>query len=362
MRFGIYSELQHWPGKPVETLYAEVLEQMVNADRLGYDAYAIIEHLFFPKFSASANPFAFFATAAERTRQIHFRTMLHILPYHNPLVLAAQIHEMAILTKGRYEFGVGRGHGWIPPAAGIPLDEENKARYDESVELFIEGLTKPVVDFHGKYWQVDSSHIVPFHEQRYRVVLGGTSDHTYELAAQHGWSVAVPPLLPYAALKDQLDLYRRRCADHGTTPDIIWIHAAYIDEDGDLARREAETHMRRFLEGNASPLVDHAPPPADALAKAGYGFYASGILEQLAQTPYDEMIDGDIVWVGTPDDVVKRVQETIEVCEGLGEIAITTNPGGVDHWKAIKAQELFAKHVIPHFRGAETREPAAVGV
>jgi alkanesulfonate monooxygenase SsuD/methylene tetrahydromethanopterin reductase-like flavin-dependent oxidoreductase (luciferase family) len=360
MRFGIYSELQHWPGKPVETLYGEVLEQMVNADRLGYDAYAIIEHLFFPKFSASANPFAFFATAAERTRRIHFRTMLHILPYHNPLVLAAQIHEMAILTQGRYEFGVGRGHGWIPPAAGLPLDEENRDRYDESVALFIEGLTKPVVDFKGKYWTVEGSHIVPFHEQRYRVVLGGTSDATYELAAQHGWSVAVPPLLPYAALKDQLDLYRRRCADHGTTPDIIWIHACYIDEDGDLARREAETHMRRFLEGNASPLTDHKPPPADALAKAGYGFYSSGILEQLARTPYDEMIAGDIVWVGTPDDVVKRVQETIEVCEGLGEIAITTNPGGAEHWKAIKAEELFARHVVPHFRGAEAREPAAV--
>ena len=36
MRFGIYSELQHWPGKSVETLYGEVLEQMVNVDRLGY--------------------------------------------------------------------------------------------------------------------------------------------------------------------------------------------------------------------------------------------------------------------------------------------------------------------------------------
>jgi hypothetical protein len=35
------------------------------------------------------------------------------------------------------------------------------------------------------------------------------------------------------------------------------------------------------------------------------------------------------------------------VCEGLTEIAITTNPGGVEHWKAIKAQELFAQHVIP---------------
>ena len=45
-------------------------------------------------------------------------------------------------------------------------------------------------------------------------------------------------------------------------------------------------------------------------------------------------------------------------CEGLTEIAITTNPGGVEHWKAIKAQELFAEHVVPVIQ----RETEAVAV
>src|SRR5689334_25033881 len=93
MKFSIYSEVQSWPGKPYDKLYGEVLEQIENADRLGYDTYAAIEHLFFPKFSASANVFGLFGMAAARTRDITFRTMLHILPYHNPLVLAAMIHE-----------------------------------------------------------------------------------------------------------------------------------------------------------------------------------------------------------------------------------------------------------------------------
>jgi len=362
MKFSIYSEVQSWPGKSYGQLYGEVLEQIENADRLGYDAYAVIEHLFFPKFSASANVFGLFGIAAARTKQIKFRTMLHILPYHNPLVLAAQVHEFAILTGDRYEFGVGRGHGWIPLPAGLPLDESSRARYEEALDLFVEALHNPVVNFHGEYWNVEGSHIIPWERRKFRVILGGTSDKTYELAAQHGWGVAVPPLLPYAALKDQLDLYRERCAAHGTTPDIVWIHACYIDEDRELAKREAERHLRGFLEGNASPLTEHEPPPADALNKAGYGFYASGIMEKLAATPYDEMIDGDIVWVGTPDDVIKRVEETIQVCDGLTEIAITANPGGVDHWKAIKAQELFAQHVIPHFNCARAEQPTTAAV
>jgi alkanesulfonate monooxygenase SsuD/methylene tetrahydromethanopterin reductase-like flavin-dependent oxidoreductase (luciferase family) len=262
------------------------------------------------------------------------------------------IHEFSLLTDGRYEFGVGRGHGWIPLAAGTPLDETSRPRYEESLDLFVEALHNDVVSFHGEYWNVDDSHVIPFSGHRFRVVLGGTSDRTYDLAAKHGWSVAVPPLLPYVALKEQLDLYRTKCAEYDTTPDIIWIHACYIDDDRELAQREAERHMRGFLEGNASPLTEYAPPPADKLNAAGYGFYASGIMEKLAATPYDEMIAGDIVWVGTPEDVVERIRETIDVCEGLTEIAITTNPGGVEHWKAIKAQELFAEHVMPVFKDA----------
>jgi alkanesulfonate monooxygenase SsuD/methylene tetrahydromethanopterin reductase-like flavin-dependent oxidoreductase (luciferase family) len=123
MRFGIYSEMQHWPGKSAGRLYAEVAEQVVHADRLGYWSYAIVEHLFFPRFSISPDPLSFFCQVAPRTRQIRFRTMLHVLPYHNPTVLASRIAEAEILLEGRYEFGVGRGHGWIPPKAGIRLSD-----------------------------------------------------------------------------------------------------------------------------------------------------------------------------------------------------------------------------------------------
>jgi alkanesulfonate monooxygenase SsuD/methylene tetrahydromethanopterin reductase-like flavin-dependent oxidoreductase (luciferase family) len=336
-------------------MYGETLEQVVNADRLGYDAYGIIEHFFFPKFSISANPLAFFAAAAQRTERITFRTLLHSMPYHHPLVLASEIAVADILLGERYEFGVGRGHGWMPPKAGLPLDEESRGRYEESVELLFTALENERFSFDGKYFRVEDSGIVPRPTRRFRVFLGGTSDRTYELAAERGWAVVVPPLLPYAALKDQLDLYRTRCAEHGNEPDIVWIHACYIDEDEATARREAEEGMRGFLAGNASPLTDFAPPPADDLNRAGYGFYAAGIMEQLAATPYDEMISGDIVWVGTPSQVIERIEAVRELCEGLTEVSITVNAGGFDHWKAIKAQELFAHRVIPHFRDASVQ-------
>jgi alkanesulfonate monooxygenase SsuD/methylene tetrahydromethanopterin reductase-like flavin-dependent oxidoreductase (luciferase family) len=361
MKFSLYSEMQGWDPKPWAQQYAETLEQIVNADRLGFDAYSVIEHFFFPKFSISADPLQLFAAAAQHTNDIAFRTLVHVLPYHNPVVLASRIAVADIVLDGRYEFGVGRGHGWIPLKAGVPLDE-SKERYQESLEILFAALENERFSYDGRFYKIADSHIVPRPTRTFRIFLGGTSDYTYELAGRKGYAMVVPPLLPYEALREQLDLYRATCAEHGNEPDIVWIHACYIDDDRETARREAEQGMMRFLAGNASPLVEHGlPAPAEELVAAGYGFYAAGILEQLAETPYDELIESDAIWVGTPQDVIERIETVQEVCEGLTEISITVNAGGFEHWQSIKQQELFARHVMPHFRAAPAREEAAVG-
>ena len=241
MKFSIYSELQWWPGKEPAQVYAEVLEQIENADRLGFDTYSAIEHFFFPKFSASPDPIALFSAAAQRTSRINFRTLVHVLPYHNPMVLASRIAFADILMGGRYEFGVGRGHGWIPWRAGVRYGEMVE-RYDESLEILFTALESggEPFSYSGKFYDVHDARIVPPPRGKFRVFTGGTSDKTYILAAQKGWGVVVPPLLPYEALREQLDLYRSKCAEFGNEPDIVWIHACYLDEDRDTAIREAE--------------------------------------------------------------------------------------------------------------------------
>lgn len=352
MKFSIYTEIQHHPGKPVRQVYDEVIDQIVHADRMGFDTYAIVEHYFFSEFSASANPFALFGMASHNAPNIKFRTMGHPLPYHNPTILASQIAQFDLMVGERYEFGVLRGHGWIPKKAGISL-EDTIGLYEESLEILFMALENEEFSYDGEHYQIENCHIVPrpAEGRKFRVFLGGTSDRTYELAGENGWAVAVPPLLPYEALAEQLDLYRKVCAANGNDPDIVWIHACYIDDDRDTAIREAEKMMRGFLTGNASPLTSEGPPGTDEELEAGrYQFYGAGILEDLAEMPYDKMIEDDVVWAGTAADVIERIETVQEKCEGLTEVAITVNPGGVEHWKSIKAQELFASEVIPHFR------------
>jgi len=59
--------------------------------------------------------------------------------------------------------------------------------------------------------------------------------------------------------------------------------------------------------------------------------------------------------VGTVGDssVIERIRQTIDVCEGVTEIAITTNPGRAKHRKALKARKPLLptsfRNVAPEF-------------
>ncbi|MFB3127376.1 MAG: LLM class flavin-dependent oxidoreductase, partial [Candidatus Acidiferrales bacterium] len=177
MRFGIYVEMQAPPEKSHYELTWEIFQQIEHADRAGFDVYSVIDHHFFPKFSISANPLALFAAAAQRTQRIRFRTALHTLPLENPLRLAGRIAEVDILTNGRLECGLGRGHAWLYEPSNVAL-EESRPRYDEAIEILINAWTKEKFSYDGKYYKFKDLSVVPKPVQNPhpRLFTGGTSD------------------------------------------------------------------------------------------------------------------------------------------------------------------------------------------
>ena len=103
----------------------------------------------------------------------------------------------------------------------------------------------------------------------------------------------------------------------------------------------------RFLAYNASPAK--GLPSKEELNAKGYGFYASGALESLTKLTYEDILAQEIGFIGTPAQVVGQIRKLREQAP-ITELAIVTNFGGIEHWKVIKTQELFAKQVMPAFR------------
>jgi len=360
MRFGIYCEIQTPPGKAHYDMTWEIMRQMEHADQCGFDVYSVIDHHFFQKFSISANPLAMFAAAAQRTKRIRFRTALHTLPLENPMRLAGMIAETDILTNGRLECGLGRGHAWLFGPSSLPL-EESRPRYNEAIDILELAFTKEKFSYDGEYYKVKDVTVVPRPVQKPhpKFYTGGTSDITYQMAGEKGWGMFVPPLLPWHVLEAPLNIYKKACAAHGHEPDIVYIRPVYIDEDEKQIRREVEQALHNFLAFNASPIdsLQSEEKKAELRAK-GYGFYASGALESLTKLSYDEIVEQEIGFIGPPEKVVRQVSALLEK-GGIGELAIVSNFGGLEHWKSIKTQHMFAKHVMPAFRGKQAGAKAA---
>jgi alkanesulfonate monooxygenase SsuD/methylene tetrahydromethanopterin reductase-like flavin-dependent oxidoreductase (luciferase family) len=351
MRFGIYAEMQTAPGKDHAEMTWEILRQIEHADQMGFDCYSVIDHHFFQKFSISANPLAMFAAAAQRTERIRFRVALFTLPLENPMRLAGSIAEADILTNGRLECGLGRGHAWLYWPSCMPL-EESRPRYEESIEILLRAWTQEKFSFEGKFYKVKDVTVVPRPVQKPhpRLFTGGTSDITYQLAGERGWGIFVPPLLPYGVLQKPLQIYKDACAKAGNKPDIVYIRPVYLDDDEKQIRKEVEVALHNFLAFNASPVESLASEERKAELRAkGYGFYASGALESLTKLTYEEIVEQEIGFIGTPQKVVRQIGNLCKQ-EQIGELAIVSNFGGLDHWKTIKTQHLFATKVMPHFR------------
>ncbi len=351
MRFGIYVEMQCPPEKSYAELTWEIFAQIEHADQVGFDVYSVIDHHFFQKFSISANPLALFTAVAQRTRRIRFRTALHTLPLENPLRLAGQIAEADILTNGRLECGLGRGHAWLYGPSNVPL-EESRPRYDEAIELLVQAWTQEKFSFEGQFFKVKDVSVVPKPVQKPhpRLFTGGTSDITYQMAGERGWGIFVPPLLPYKVLEGPLGIYKKACAAHGHHPDIVYIRPVYLDDDERQIRKEVEQALYNFLAFNAAPIESlYGEGKKAELRAKGYGFYASGALESLTRLTYEEIVEQEIGFIGPPKKVIAQIQE-LQKKGGIGELAIVANFGGLEHWKSIKTQHLFAQRVMPAFR------------
>lgn len=347
MHFGLYAELQTPIDKPHAELYREIMEQMAHADRVGFAVYSIIEHHFFQEFSLSANPLALIAAVAQKTSRIRFRVALHTLPLTNPVRLAGEIAAADLICGGRLETGLGRGHAWLYPGHGAEL-AESRERFDEAVEVLIRAWTEERFSFSGKYYSFRDLSVVPKPLQKPHPPLftGGTSLGTYEMAGRRGWGMFLPPLLPFKVMEPSINAYLGACAAAGHEPRIVYIRPVYLGEDDREIEREVKPALLRFLAFNASPVK--GLPSREELQAKGYGFYASGALEALTRLSYEDVLEQEIAFVGTPRRVIEQI-ERLRRQAPVSELAVVSNFGGLEHWKVIKTQELFARHVMPAF-------------
>ena len=160
MKFGIFLLLQSPDMRPSQETYDHALEQGVLADQLGFDYIVAAEH-HFSSYGFLPCPLLLIPTLAERTRQIRFSTAVVVLPLRNPIQLAEEIAMLDIITRGRVEVGFGTGYQQYEfQRFGVNL-AENRAMFEEALELITKLLSTENVSYQGRYWTLPETTTLP---------------------------------------------------------------------------------------------------------------------------------------------------------------------------------------------------------
>lgn len=361
LKFGTYSEINGAAGKTHEDILGEVILLARHADTAGYDVFTALEHPFFERFSINPAPLSLFCTLAPQTKRIRFRTLCHTMILHNPMVLAGEIAEADVLTYGRLECGLGRGHPWLCEPVNVPYEEANE-RFREAVEIIRLGLTQEKFSFKGKHYACDGLSIVPRPYQRPHppFFIVGTSGRQFAMAAERGCGIVVGAPAPTELFIEPVKTYIEACRKHGTTPHTGYMKVVYVAETDEIAHREARPHLLNYMQYVFSPFDSLPKDPAGKkrLVDAGYGFYASDELPKMRELPYEKLVEMGVAVVGSPATVTEEIRK-IRAKLPFDELLIVVYFGDIPYEKALKSQEMFARHVMPALKKDARAKAAA---
>ena len=190
----------HYPGEyapdayeplVAQRVYAEVIEEAVEAEALGWDGFFFTEH-HFDAWSLAPSPNLLLAALAMKTRKMRLGTGVHILPVHDPVRLAEEAGMLDVMSGGRLEVGLGRGNFQFELDRFTAPAEESIARFDEHLDVFTKALRANRFTFDGRWTKVRRpSTVYPRPMQpSLPIWIGATSPATVEKVGRLGHNLA----------------------------------------------------------------------------------------------------------------------------------------------------------------------------
>ena len=184
----------------------ELLPLTIEAEKAGFDAIAVSDHLIHPKnFSVPypytedgkvrweegtdwPDPINTLSFLAGATNSIKFYTSVYILPARNPFRAAKEISTLSHLSNGRFSLGIGMG--WMPEEFNVGEQDfkQRGKRADEMLDVMQRLWSGEMHNYDGNFYSYEDLEMLPKPYGDIPILIGGFSKIALKRASNHnGW-------------------------------------------------------------------------------------------------------------------------------------------------------------------------------
>ena len=374
MRFGLFFEHQvprPWEDGDETRVFAEAMEQIVLADRIGIDCAWLVEHHFLEEYSHSSAPEVFLAAVSQRTRNIRLgHGIVHVLPAINhPARVAERVATLDVLSGGRVEFGTGEGSAAAELDAFGVDPHDKRAMWEEGLRVALRCLSEtPFTGHVGEHVRMAPRNVVPKPRQRPHppVWVACSRRETIHLAAQHGIGALGFAFFDPEEAEYWVDDYYETLAAEGVpigdqvNANVACVTSFFCHADEDEAvRRGAEgVNFIGYSLGHYYVFGRHTPGRGDLWADyerrradAGYDPEAVALAARSSDRLGAKAVQGGTSGLrgamGTPAqvrDYLRRYEEC-----GVDQVILSCTAGRNRHDHIMETLELFGREVLPEF-------------
>lgn len=368
MKAGVFHVPYMRPETSAHDTFEYSVQCAITADQAGFADFMVGEHAT-QAWENIPNPEILIGAAGYLTKQLRFAPMAHLLPLHFPGSLAIQTGYLSQVLQGRYFLGIGSGaYGRDAMLRGQPEDlSERDARTKESLEIIRRIWKREPFEFKGEYFDasfpdehaigvpgVDSAEGDDVHTmsdftpwdgpQGPEIAVTGLSYRSGSLkwAGENGFK----PISFFggsALLKSHWEVYEEAAKANGFEADRSQFRVCrdvfVADTDEEAKRRAVEGALGETWRRYLVPIYKRFGIFEGYLADAGDGTTAAEVdLDWVAEH----------IWLcGTPETIIRKLENTIETAGGWGTLCMNTHDSHADPEPWFESMERLAKEIVP---------------
>jgi alkanesulfonate monooxygenase SsuD/methylene tetrahydromethanopterin reductase-like flavin-dependent oxidoreductase (luciferase family) len=340
MKFALHYSLQaldrNW-----RQLYSDTLQQIVLAEKMGFNAVFVAEHHFLDDGWIPC-PTLVCSAIAMVTKKMRIGTDIMILPLYHPLRVAEASAVLDILSNGRFILGVGIGASKGEYEQFGVSTKQRSSRMEEFIPLIRRLLSEEKVTHSCRFCSFKDVTVTPRPIQKPSPPLwvAALDEPAVRRAARLGDAWIPANMQSDAVVKERLKAYKESLREAGK--DYAQLEKpirreAYVADDADRAWEECKDALI-YEYGNI-------------YYKMGALRDENGRLIDFGSANFDDMVDlvKKRFIIGSPDDLISEA-ERYEREFDRDLLILRLQAPGLENEKVLRAIKIIGEKVIPYFQ------------